>query len=145
MSAAKDFFSEVQVNAIGVAIAAAEAKTSGEIRVHIEKKCNGDVLKEAEKWFGKLKMHETADRNGILIYLAVESRVFSIYGDKGIHDKVHQEFWNEISHQLEENFRAGKFTEGLVDVITRTGDQLKKYYPVATDDKDELTNDISFQ
>lgn len=145
MSTAKDFFSDVQVKEISSAIEAAERRTSGEVRVHIEKNCPGDAVKEAEKWFGKLGMHKTEDRNGILIYLAVESRVFAIYGDAGIHEKVHQEFWNEISHELEAKFREGKFTEGLVMVIHRTGEQLLKYFPLKENDKDELTNDVSFQ
>jgi uncharacterized membrane protein len=142
---ARSFFTDAQVKEISAAIAAAEAKTSGEVRVHIEKKCAGEALKEAENWFGKLGMHKTRDRNGILIYLAVESHVFAIYGDKGIHEKVHQEFWNEISHQLEDKFRAGLFTEGLAEVIHRIGEQLQKYFPLGANDKDELTNDVSFQ
>lgn len=145
MGSAKDFFTAAQVRQIGDAITAAEAKTSGEIRIHIEKKCTGDPIAEAEKWFGKLEMHKTADRNGILIYLAIESRVFAIYGDKGIHEKVHQEFWNQISHKMEEQFRHGRFTEGLIDVIHRTGEQLSTYFPVAANDSNELTNDINFQ
>lgn len=142
---AKHFFTDGQVKAISAAIAAAEAKTSGEVRVHIEKTSSGDALSEAEKWFGKLGMHKTQDRNGILIYLAVESRVFAIYGDKGIHEKVHQEFWNEISHDLESKFREGLFTEGLTETIYRIGEQLQKYFPLSANDKDELTNDVSFQ
>lgn len=58
----------------------------------ILKKCNGDVVKEAGKVFAKLKMHETKLRNGILFYLAIESRVFSIYGDQGINEKVPSDF-----------------------------------------------------
>lgn len=142
---AKHFFSDAQVKKISAAIGAAEAKTSGEVRVHIEKKCNRDAIQEAEMWFGKLGMHKTQDRNGVLIYLALESHVFAIYGDKGIHEKVHQEFWNEISHQTEEKFRQGLFTEGLVEMINRTGEQLQKYFPLSRHDKDELSNDVSFQ
>lgn len=145
MSSAKDFFSEVQVSNIGAAIAAAEAKTSGEVRVHIEKKCPGDALAETEKWFGKLGMHQTEFRNGILIYLAVESRVFAVYGDEGIHEKVTQQFWDEISRDMEAKFREGKFTEGLIEVITRIGEQLHQYFPASANDKDELPNDVSFQ
>jgi uncharacterized membrane protein len=115
------------------------------VRVHIEKKCNREAIQEAEMWFGKLGMHNTQDRNGVLIYLAVESHVFAVYGDKGIHEKVHQEFWNEVSHNMEEKFRAGLFTEGLVQVIHRIGEQLQKYFPLSANDKDELSNDVSFQ
>lgn len=142
---AKHFFTDAQVKDISDAIAAAEAKTSGEVRVHIEKKCDREAIQEAEMWFGKLGMHKTQDRNGVLIYLAVESHVFAIYGDKGIHEKVHQEFWNEISHNMEAKFREGLFTEGIVEVIHRTGEKLQKYFPLSANDKDELSNDVSFQ
>lgn len=142
---AKHFFTNAQIKDISAAIAAAEAKTSGEVRVHIEKKCDREAIQEAEMWFGKLGMHKTQDRNGVLIYLAVESHVFAIYGDKGIHEKVHQEFWNEISHNMEAKFREGLFTDGLVEVIHRTGEQLQKYFPLSANDKDELSNDVSFQ
>lgn len=145
MSSAKSFFSNEQVALISSAIAAAEAKTSGEIRVHIEKKCPGEAVTEAERWFGKLGMHQTANRNGILIYIAIDTHVFAIYGDKGIHEKVHQEFWEEVSHDAETKFREGKFTEGLVGMIHRAGDKLKQYFPLASDDKDELSNEVSFQ
>jgi uncharacterized membrane protein len=142
---AKTFFTKAQVKDISAAIAAAEAKTSGEVRVHIENNSPSEAIVEAEKWFGKLGMHKTQDRNGILIYLAMKSRVFAIYGDKGIHEKVHQEFWNEISQNMEAKFREGLFTDGLVEVIHRTGEQLQKYFPLSKDDKDELSNDVSFQ
>ena len=142
---ARTFFTNAQVSEISAAIAAAERKTSGEVRVHIEKKCKRDALQEAEMWFGKLGMHKTRDRNGILIYLAVESRVFAVYGDKGIHEKVYQQFWDEITADLESKFREGLFTEGLVDVIHRTGEQLQKYFPLSANDKDELSNDVSFR
>ena len=142
---AKHFFTDAQVKAISEAITAAEAKTSGEIRVHIEKKCKREAIMEAEWWFGKLGMHKTQDRNGVLIYLAVESQVFAVYGDKGIHDRVHQEFWNEITHVTELKFRSGLFSEGLVEMIYRIGDQLQKYFPVAGNDKNELSNDVSFR
>jgi uncharacterized membrane protein len=145
MSSAKDFFSDDQVREISAAIGVAETKTSGEVRVHIEKKCERDALAEAEMWFGKLGMHKTQDRNGILIYLAVESRVFAVYGDRGIHEKVHQEFWNEVTHNMELKFRDGKFTDGLVEMINRTGEQLQKYFPISSNDKNELSNDISFR
>jgi uncharacterized membrane protein len=142
---AENFFSTAQKEQIKTAIYLAELNTSGEIRVHIEKKCDGDVIKVAEKVFAKLKMHETKLRNGILFYLAIESRVFSIYGDQGINEKVPSDFWNEIASSIEVNFRKSAFTEGLVEGITLSGIQLKQYFPYAEDDANELLNEISFK
>ncbi len=145
MASTKEFFSEIQVKAIGSAIAAAEDKTSGEIRVHLDKKCDTDPIAAAEKWFGKLKMHKTELRNGVLIYLAVDSHVFAIYGDKGINEKVPQGFWLEISKEMETSFRQGEFAEGLINAIHKAGDQLIHFFPRNKDDKNELTNDISYK
>ena len=142
---AETFFTDHQKEVIRKAIELAEEKTSGEIRVHIEQKCKGDVLKFAEKVFGKLKMQETKERNGVLFFLAIDSRVFAIYGDQGIHDKVENGFWNVISEQMEKSFQKGNFTEGLAEGITMAGSQLAKYFPHQKNDKNELSNEISFK
>ncbi len=139
------FFSDEQKSRIRKAIEIAEEKTSGEIRVHVQKKCKGETVKEAEKVFGKLKMHKTQQRNGILFFLAIESRVFAIYGDKGINEKVPADFWNGISAFMENHFRKNEFTDGLIGGITMAGNQLKQHFPHADDDKNELTNEISFK
>src|SRR5574337_1691422 len=124
MSAPVDFFTEENKKAISSAIAEAERKTSGEIRVQVVDVCKEDPVKVAASVFQKLKMHETQERNGVLFLLAVESRVFAIYGDQGIHEKVPPGFWNEISSALEKQFHEGKFTEGLIAGIQMTGEQL---------------------
>jgi uncharacterized membrane protein len=142
---AETFFSDAQKEAIRAVIAEAEEKTSGEIRVHIEEKCDENAITHAEKVFGKLKMHETAERNGVLFYLAIDSRVFAIYGDKGIHKKVTAQFWDAASALMEQHFKQGKFTEGLIAGINMAGEQLAAHFPFKSDDKNELTNDISFK
>ena len=142
---AEHFFSDAQKAEIRKAIEMAEEKTSGEIRVHIQEKCKGNGVKTAEKVFAQLKMHKTKLRNGVLFFLAIDSRVFAIYGDKGIHEKVPANFWNEISSTMEDHFRKGDFTGGLTHGIKITGEQLAKHFPHQDSDKNELTNEISFK
>ncbi|CAN5273512.1 TPM domain-containing protein [soil metagenome] len=142
---AETFFTDVQKETIVKAIGDAEAKTNGEIRVHIEEKCKGDVVKRAENIFGELKMQETAERSGVLFYLAIDSRVFGIYGDKGINEKVPSDFWNTISAKMEEEFRKENFTEGLCIGIAMAGEKLSLYFPKAADNSNELSNEISFR
>jgi uncharacterized membrane protein len=143
---AETFFSDEQKKAISAAIAEAEMKTSGELRVHIEETCKDkSALERIEELFGQLKMHETAERNGVLFYLAIDTRVFAIYGDKGIHEKVQPQFWDAASAIMEQHFREGKFTEGLKAAIAMAGEQLATHFPHKADDKNELTNDISFK
>lgn len=139
------FFTDEQKGLIREAIANAERKTSGEIRVHIQNKSRGNVVKAAEKVFGKLNMHKTRLRNGVLIFLAIDSRVFAIYGDKGIYEKVAPDFWNEISERMEHLFKKGNFSGGLITGVSMIGDQLSKYFPCASDDRNELSNEISWK
>jgi uncharacterized membrane protein len=141
---ATSFFTKEQQNLILGSVKAAEKETSGEIRVHIETTCREDVLDRAAWIFGKLGMNRTAERNGVLFYLAVVDRKFAIIGDAGINAKVPAGFWDEISELLKNKFREGKFTEGLSEGILKAGEQLKVHFPYKKDDVNELSDDISF-
>lgn len=141
----QDLFTLVQQQEIIAAIKEAEKKTSGEIRVHIEKNCKEDVLDHAAFIFDELEMQKTALRNGVLIYLAVEDRKLAILGDVGINLKVPKGFWDEIKDLMITNFKEGKFTEGLSQGIILAGEQLKKHYPHDKEnDENELSDEISF-
>ncbi len=144
MSNARNFFTKEQQEDIRQAIMNAELDTSGEIRVHIENTCKGDALDRALAVFGKLEMEKTESRNGVLIYLAVKNRKFAIIGDTGIHKVVTENYWDNIKNKMLNHFRENQFTEGLVEAIAETGYQLKKYFPYETDDKNELSDEISF-
>jgi uncharacterized membrane protein len=141
---ARSFFTAADQAAIAKAIAEAELNTSGEIRVHIETSFTGDVLDQASFIFKKLGMHQTEQRNGVLIYLALKNKQFAIIGDAGINMKVPEGFWNSIKDEMANHFREGRFTEGLITGITRSGEKLKEHFPHQRDDINELTNDISF-
>jgi uncharacterized membrane protein len=141
---AKEFFTPVQQEEIKQAIVQAELETSGEIRVHIENTCKEDVLDRAAYVFHKLKMNRTQLRNGVLIYLAVRNRKFAIIGDKGIHNAVPENFWDDIKEKMLGHFVKEEFTEGLKFAIKTSGDQMKTYFPRKSDDVNELPDDISF-
>ena len=141
---ASSFFSKEQQAQILAAVREAEMETSGEIRVHIESKLKGDVLDRAAWLFKKLGMHKTAERNGVLFYLAVSDRKFAILGDAGINAKVPTGFWDDISELLKNNFKEGKFTKGLSEGILLAGEHLKIHFPHQKDDVNELPDEISF-
>jgi len=141
----RNFFTEAQKNAIQQAIADAETNTSGEIRVHIDSRCKGEPQDEAVAVFETLKMHETALRNGVLFYLAVDDRKFAILGDQGINNAVERDFWDSIRNAMLEQFRNKHFTEGLCQGILMAGEKLKTYFPYTEDDTNELSNEISFR
>jgi uncharacterized membrane protein len=141
---ARDLFSKTQKEDIRQAILNAELDTSGEIRVHIENSCSGEVMDRASDIFKALKMHKTEKRNGVLFYLALKNRKFAILGDKGINAAVPEDYWDDIKATLLNNFREEKFTEGLVEGIMKVGEKLKKHFPHQTDDVNELSDEISF-
>jgi uncharacterized membrane protein len=144
IKSAKDFFTREQREDIRQAVLNAELDTSGEIRVHIETSCKGEVLDRAAFLFDKLGMHKTAKRNGVLFYVAVKNRRFAILGDKGINAVVPEDYWDDVKNLLLNHFREEKFTEGLIDGISLVGIKLKDHFPYQTDDVNELSDDISF-
>ena len=137
-------FTPEQKEKIVSAIKQAEKNTSGEIRVHIEKKCKEDVLDHAAFMFDELEMQKTELRNGVLIYLAVEDRQLAILGDAGINLKVPKGFWDDTRDVMISHFKNGDFAKGLSEGIIKAGEQLKEHYPYQSDDTNELSDEISF-
>lgn len=144
MRTARNFFTEQEQALLIGAITLAELKTSGEIRLHIENFCFGNEVKRAEKVFAHLKMHGTKERNGVLIYMAVLNKKIAVIGDKGIHQKLGNEFWQKIVADLIKKFKASSKANALSECIGECGEQLGKFFPRKEDDTNELTNSISF-
>lgn len=127
------------------AIRQAEKATSGEIRVHVEPHCvSADPVQRAIEVFARLGMHQTKAQNGVLFYLAHVDRKFAVVGDQGIDVKVPADFWETTKDLLRTHFAAGEYATGLSQGIRRAGEQLKQYFPYASDDSNELADDISF-
>jgi uncharacterized membrane protein len=138
------YFTEENKLQITNAIRVAETNTSGEIRVHIENNCKGDVLDRAAYIFEKLDMHETELRNGVLFYLAVKDHKFAILGDGGINAKVEDDFWDKTKEIVISKLKEGLYAEGLSDGIIKAGNKLKEFFPYQADDVNELSDEISF-
>lgn len=144
MPTAKKFFTATEQQMLIDAISQAELKTSGEIRVHIENFSFSSEIKSAEKVFVKLKMHETKERNGVLIYIAALSKKIAVVGDEGIHQKLGSEFWKTVVDDLISKFKEDKKAEALAACIVECGVQLGNFFPRSHDDINELSNTISF-
>lgn len=140
---ADHFFSKDDEHRIVNAVKEAEGHTSGEIRVHLENHTDEPNLEHAKHIFEKVGMTKTELRNGVLFYLAVKDHQFSIIGDKGIDEVTPEDFWDHIRDLMQNKFREGKFTEGLIEGIQEAGHALKKYFPREDDDTNELTDEIS--
>ena len=127
------------------AIRQAELNTSGEIKVHIENRCKGDVEERSLFVFDKLKLNETKLRNGVLIYLAVRDHKFAILGDEGINNVVEDGFWNDVKDLMQAHFKEGRFADGLEAGIQRCGEKLKAFFPYQSDDVNEIPDEISYE
>ena len=126
------------------AIEEAELATSGEIRLHVDDYCKGDLMDRAATVFEKLNMHKTDLRNGVLFYVAVSDRKFAVLGDVGINQKVAAHFWDDIKNEVITQFKLGNYAQGLAEGIIKAGEQLKAHFPYQKNDINELNNEISF-
>jgi uncharacterized membrane protein len=136
------YFSKFDSERIVAAIAAAERGSSGEIRVHVTRRVPENLEERAARRFQLLGMTKTAERNGVLIYIAPRARQFRILGDAAIHEKCGAEFWTEVASAMEASFRKGEFTEGVVRGVERVGEVLGRHFPRKSGDRNELTNTI---
>ena len=138
------FFSSKEKDHIIKCIEEAEKGTSGEIRVHLSKKVNREILHDASRTFERIGMANTRLRNGVMIYFAIKNRQFAIIGDTGIHEKMGDECWKEISSKMGSHFRNDDFAGGLEYGIKRIGEALKEHFPASAANANELPDDISY-
>lgn len=143
MSRVEDFLSAEDEQEIVAAILKAEKNTSGEIRVHIESHTRLDHYERARELFHLLKMDNTKQENGVLLYVAVNDRKFSICGDKGIDKVVPEDFWETTKDVIQSHFKEGNFKEGILQGVLKAGSELEKHFPWEHGDTNELSNEIS--
>jgi uncharacterized membrane protein len=141
----KAFLNALDHERIVKAIAQAEACSRAELRVHVSHHAVDDPQKAAATQFEKLGMTRTAERNGVLIYVAPRSRRFAIIGDSGIHQSCGQPFWQDVAEAMEADFRAGRFTDGIVKGVARAGEALGAHFPrrEGVCDINELKDEVS--
>jgi len=132
-----------QEKKVVMAIQKAELNTSGEIRIHIETSCTSDIYSKCIDTFSKLNMYKTQQRNGVLIYVAFQSKSFAVYGDRGINEVVKNNFWESTKNTIQAHFQKGNYQEGLIEGVTEIGKQLKQFFPVSDNDINELSDTIS--
>lgn len=143
MSRVEDFLTTSEEQEIVQAILDAEKNTSGEIRVHLEAHTRKKLLDRAKEVFHLLKMDNTKEENGVLIYVAVNDKKFAIYGDRGINKVVPDNFWDTTRDTIESHFKNSRFKQGLVEGILKAGKELETHFPWHHGDVNELSNEIS--
>lgn len=139
----KEFISQLDHDRIVGAIKEAEAKTSGQIRVYIQRgKLEGDPLIAAQEKFQKLGMQTTTERNGILILVIPRARKFAVIGDEGVHQKCGDQFWQQLVEKMRLHFQNENFTDALVEAIQETGELLASHFPKSAVPQNELPDEI---
>ena len=139
----KKFFTKEEESQIIRAIQKAEKATSGELRIHLTKQIKKDPIQEAVRIFKLLKMGKTKQRNGCLILIGLKNKKVAVIGDKGINDVVADNFWDDVVDVIIEDFKKDNYAQGLEQGILMIGEKLKQYFPYATDDVNELPDEIS--
>ena len=140
-------FSPDDLDTIARAVAVAEAATSAELRVHLERRvpAGADPMARAREVFAALGMHRTAERNGVLIYLAVEDHKLAIVGDEGIHTRVGAPYWEHVRDLMLERLRTGAARDAVLMAVGDVGAVLRQHYGRRPDDTNELSNEVSVQ
>ncbi len=142
----KDLFALDDQQILLEAIREAEKQTSGEIRLYVENRCKFvDPLLRAAEVFWALKMDQTKERNGVLVYIALRDHQFAIFADQGIHEKTGEIFWQHEVTVMKQHLARNETIDALKRVITDIGAALKQHFPYdAATDKNELPDDIVF-
>jgi uncharacterized membrane protein len=139
----REFLSKLEHDRIIQAIHAAESKTSGEIRVLIQRgKLKSDPLEAAQRKFHRLSMHKTRERNAVLIFVAPRVHKFAVVGDNAIHEKCGDEFWQRVVERMRMRFQSEKFSDALVEAIEEIGTVLESHFPRSPADTNELPDDV---
>lgn len=138
----KEFMEKLEHDRIVQAIAEAEATTSGEIRVFIQRGEVGDPVGSARQQFERLGMTQTRERNAILIFVAPRAQKFAVIGDKGVHEKCGDPFWQALADAMLAHLQAHNFTDAVVHAIREAGRLLTQHFPRRPDDRNELPDTV---
>lgn len=137
------FLHRLRHQEITQAIKKAEGRTSGQIRVFIQRgEVEGDALPRAQKRFFQLGMEKTRDRNAVLIWVAPRAHKFAVVGDLGVHEKCEAEFWQRLVEVMQGHFREEHFSRAIIHGINETGKVLVKYFPRTGETINELPDDV---
>ncbi|QQQ26581.1 TPM domain-containing protein [Chryseobacterium indoltheticum] len=138
------FLTDQQITSLVEAIQSAEQHSTGEIRVHIDSTTNDQIVQTAFEVFKELCKDKTAEKNAVLFHVNFEKKYLTIIGDSGIHEKVHQSYWDHLHDYITSEFSKGHFYQALKSGILETGLELKKHFPIKGENHNELPNEITF-
>ncbi len=137
------FLSKLEHDRIVQTIREAESKTSGEIRVFVQRgKLKSDPLVAAQEKFHQVRMHKTRERNAVLIFVVPRAHKFAVVGDKAIHEKCGDEFWQRVVTRMRTHFQNENFSDALVEAIKEIGSVMASHFPKTLGNANELPDDV---
>jgi uncharacterized membrane protein len=141
------YLSRQALTHIETAIRESERLHSGQLRFAVEVSLHPHALvkgtaprQRALEVFSELGVWDTAQNNGVLIYLLLADHDVEIVADRGIHAHVGNAGWETICHEMEAMFRRGEFEAGVLQGITRISALLQQHYPPVKDHPNELSD-----
>jgi len=138
-----NFLRRLDHNRVTQAIKKAEGRTSGQIRVFIQRgKFEDDALPRAERRFLQLGMQKTRDRNAVLIFVAPRAHKYAVVGDVGVHEKCGKEFWTKLVGEMRAHFKNEDFNRAITLAINEVGKLLAVHFPRTGDTINELPDEI---
>ena len=138
----REFLGKLEHDRIAKAIATAEATTSGEIRVFIQRGNVADAVSDARAQFERLGMTQTRERNAVLVFVAPRAQKFAVIGDRGVYEKCGEPFWEALTQAMRPHFQAQHFTDAIVHAVREAGSLLAQHFPRRPDDRNELPNAV---
>lgn len=136
--------SREELDRLSARIAAAEQLTSAELCVVITRSSWLGIKNKARRLFRKYGLHETAQRNAVMILVDTRSRELLIYGDDGVHQRVEEAFWSDVRDAMVEELRAGRLADSLAIGIRLVGEKLALLFPPEAKDRNEIARDVIF-
>jgi uncharacterized membrane protein len=138
-------FSRGDLAAIGDAITTCEKSHRGELRFVVESNLPMSALwhdlsprARAEELFSALRVWDTAENSGILIYVQLLDRRVEILADRGIAARVPQAEWDAICREMEASFRQGEWRRGALQAVAHAGELLARHFPAGESNPNEL-------
>jgi hypothetical protein len=138
-------FPEKAMAAIERAITSSEATHRGEIRFAAEGALDSPALfvgqsarERAIEVFSQLRVWDTEENNGVLIYLLVADHDIEIVADRGINAKVAHGEWERICRGMESALARGALEEAMVDGVKEVSLLLARHYPPRPGGRNEL-------
>jgi uncharacterized membrane protein len=148
----RKIFSEGDLEDIVAAIARIEATAAAEVRVHFERRVRHawrqgpDALARAQTVFRRLGMHRTRQRNGVLVYLALDDHKLAIVGDEAIHARVGEGYWARVRDGMVQHLRSAAPGEAVVRAVEDVGRVLTEHFPRRPGDaRGDLPNAVSIE